>query len=128
MGWYLTFPPVWPSTSGGRRPREAQWCVRQAVALRVDYVTDDGRTWQSLVRNLSLQGMYIDSALRHVAHEVAPGNHLTAAFVLPSGQPCKLSAMVVHCQSYGCGVEFLDGDPQALQHLTRYWASLEEMQ
>jgi hypothetical protein len=48
--------------------------------------------------------MYIDSALRHVAHEVAPGNLLTVAFVLPSGQLCKLRDMVVHCDCQGCGV------------------------
>ena len=56
-------------------------CVRQAVTVRVDYATADGRVWLGLVRNLSLQGLYIDSALRQVAHEVAPGNLLTVAFV-----------------------------------------------
>ena len=34
-----------------------------------------------LIRTLSLQGMYIESALRHVAHEVSPGNLITVAFV-----------------------------------------------
>jgi hypothetical protein len=67
-----------------------------------------------------------DSALRHVAHEVAPGNLITVAFVLPSGRPCKLRAMVVHCHGRGCGVEFLEGHPQSLAHLVRYWCSIEE--
>jgi hypothetical protein len=70
--------------------------------------------------------MFIDSALRHVAHEVAPGNVLTVAFLLPSGRPCKLRAMVIHCERRGCGVEFLQGPPQSLANLTSYWSSLQE--
>ena len=101
-------------------------CVRRAVTLRVDYATADGRGWLGVVRNLSLQGMYIDSALRHVAHEVAPGNLLTVAFVLPSGRPCKLRAIVVHCSRRGCGVQFLEGSPQSLAHLAHYGLSLDE--
>jgi len=61
--------------------------------------------------------MSIDSALRHVAHEVAPGNLLTVAFVLPSGQPCKLRAMVVHCDRQGCGVQFQQGPLPSLANL-----------
>jgi hypothetical protein len=101
-------------------------CMRRAVTLRVDYATPDGRVWLGLVCNLSLQGMYIDSALRHVAHEVAPGNLLTVAFVLPSGRPCKLRGIVVHDDCRGCGVEFLEGHPQSFAHLSRYWSSLKE--
>src|SRR5882724_10171075 len=104
------------------RPRA---CVRRAVTLRVDYATAQGRAWLGLVRNLSVQGMYIDSALRHVAHELAPGDLLTVAFVLPSGRPCKLLALVVHCDRQGCGVQFRQGPPQSLANLSRYWASLE---
>jgi hypothetical protein len=94
--------------------------------LRVDYATADGRAWLGIIRNLSLQGMFIDSALRHVAHEVSPGNLIAVAFVLPSGLPCKLRAMVVHCHGRGCGVEFCEGPPQSLAHLARYWSALEE--
>ena len=101
-------------------------CVRRAVTLRVDYVSADGRVWLGLVRNLSRQGMYIDSALRHVAHEVAPGNLLTVAFVLPSGRPCKLRAVVIHGDRHGCGVQFRERPPQSLANLAHYWASLEE--
>jgi hypothetical protein len=93
-----------------RRPWHRRACVRRAVCLRVDYATADGRGWLGLIRNLSHQGMYIDSALRHVAHEVAPGNLLTVAFVLPSGRPCKLRAIVIHCGRRGCGVQ------HAIQH------------
>ena len=88
----------------GHRPWHPRACVRRAVTLRVDYATADGRGWQGIIRNLSLQGMYIDSALRHVAHEVAPGNLLTVAFMLPSGRSCKLRAIVIHDGRCGCGV------------------------
>lgn len=111
---------------GGRRSRESRACVRRAVALRVDYATADGRVWLGLVRNLSLQGMCIDSALCHVAHEVSPGNLITLAFVLPSGRPCKLRGIVIHDDGQGCGVEFLEGHPQSFAQLVSYWSSLEE--
>ena len=109
-----------------RTPWHPRACVRQAVTLRVDYTTPDGRGWLGLIRNLSLQGMYIDSALRHVAHEVAPGNLLTVSFVLPSGRPCKLRAIVIHDGCRGCGVQFLEEPPQSRAHLAGYWSSLEE--
>ena len=97
--------------------------VRRIVTLRVDYATADGRGWLGVLRNLSRQGMFIDSALRHVAHEVAPGNLLTVAFGLPSGRPCKLRALVIHCDCGGCGVEFLEGHPPSLANLASYWWS-----
>ena len=108
-----------------RTPWHPRACVRRPVTLRVDYATADGRGWLGLVRNLSRQGMFIDSALRHVAHEVAPGNLLTVAFVLPSGRPCKLRAIVIHCSRRGCGVEFLEGPPPSLAHLAHSGLSLE---
>ena len=114
------------SLRSARTACESRECVRQAVTLRVDYATADGRGWLGWVRNLSRQGMYIDSALRHVAHEVAPGNLLTLAFVLPSGRPCKLRAIIIHCEHQGCGVEFMEGHPQSLAHLASYWFSLKE--
>jgi PilZ domain len=98
---------------------------RRAVTFRVDYVTAQGKVWMGLVRNLSVQGMYIDSALRHVAHEVAPGDLLTVVFVLPSGRPCKLRALVIHCDRQGCGVQFRHEPAQALAPLAHYWASLD---
>jgi PilZ domain len=110
----------------GHTPSESRACGRRAVALRVDYATGDGRVWLGLVRNLSLQGMYIESALRHVAHEVAAGNLLTVAFVLPSGRPCKLRAMVIHDDGRGCGVQFLEGSAHSLTNLSSYWYSVEE--
>ena len=108
-----------------RRPWYPRACVRRAVALRVDYATAQGKAGLGMVRNLSLHGMYIDSALRHVTHEVAPGDLLTVAFVLPSGRPCKLLAAVVHSNRHGCGVQFRQGSPQSLAHLSHYWSSLE---
>ena len=113
------------SHSNLRRPWHRRACVRRAVTLRVDYVTAQGKVWLGIVRNLSVQGMYIDSALRYVTHEVAPGNLLTVAFVLPSGRPCKLRAVVVHCDQHGCGVQFQQGHPQALANLAHYYADLD---
>ena len=94
--------------------------------MRVDDAPADGRGWLGLIRNLSRQGMYSDSALRHGAHEVAPGTLLTVAFVLPSGQPCKLRGIVIHGDGWGCGVEFLEGHPRALGNLARDWSSLAD--
>jgi PilZ domain len=114
------------TNQGTRRPWHRRTCVHRAVTVRVDYATADRRAWLGVVRNLSLQGMYIDSALRHVTHEVAPGNLLTVAVVLPSGQPCKLHAIVIHGRRRGCGVQFLEGPPQSLAHLAHYRLSLDE--
>ena len=117
-------------TISSLRSSDSAWhpraCVRRPVTLRVDYTTADGRGWLGVVRNLCLQGMFIDSALRHAAHEVAPGNVLTVAFVLPSGRPCKLRAIVIHDDRRGCGVEFLEGSPQARAQLASAWACLED--
>src|SRR2546426_6792541 len=112
------------SGRNARTPWHPRACVRRAVTVRVDYATADGRGWLGVVRNLSLQGMYIDSALCHVAHEVAPGNLLTVAFVLPTGRPCKLRAIVIHCSRRGCGVGFLPGPPQSHARLSRYLSRL----
>lgn len=108
-----------------RQPWHRRTGVRRATCLRVDYATADGRAWLGVVRNLSPQGMYIDSALHHVAHEVAPGNLLTVAFVLPSGRPCKRRAIVIHGDDRGCGVEFLEGSPSSFAHLAHSELSLE---
>src|SRR6266566_5905936 len=105
------------ASRSARTPWHPRACVRRPVTLRVGYATADGRGWLGMVRNLSRQGMFIDSALRHVAHEVAPGNLLTVAFVLPSGRPCKLRAIVIPGDRRGRGVEFLEGPPQSLAHL-----------
>ena len=61
----------------GRRPWHPRACVRRAVTLRVDYATADGRGWLGVVRNLSLQGMFIDSALCHVGPPGACGLKFT---------------------------------------------------
>ena len=109
-----------------RKPWHPRACVRRAVTLRVDYTTAQGRLGLGIVRNLSLQGMYIENASRHVVHEVAPGDLLIVAFVLPSGRPCKLPAVVVHGDRHGCGVQFREGHPLARAHRASYWSSLAE--
>jgi hypothetical protein len=122
MQHHTRHDPADQSAHGLWHPRA---CVRRAVTLRVDYATADGRGWLGLIRNLSVQGMFIDSALRHVVHEVAPGNLLTVAFVLPSGRACKLRAIVIHCDRRGCGVAFLEGSPPSLAHLAHSGLSLD---
>jgi hypothetical protein len=92
----------------------------------VAYATSQGQLGLGLVRNLSVQGLFLDSACCHVQLGVAPGDLLTVAFVLPSGRPCKLRAVVVHCQRQGCGVQFREGHAQSLANLAHYWASREE--
>ena len=114
------------ASRSARRPWHPRAYVRRAVTLRVDSATADGRVWLGLVRNLSVQGMSSDSALRHVAHEVAPGTRLTVACVLPSGRPCTLRAMVVHGDRHGCGVPLRQGAPPSLAHLAHYYADLDE--
>ena len=94
-------------------------CYRKSVILRADYTTAHGGPFLGVVRNLSLQGMYLDG----VGH-VAPGDLLTAAFVLPTGQPCKLQAAVVRRDGQGCGVQFQHFHPQSLINFMRYWTSL----
>jgi hypothetical protein len=98
---------------------------RRTVTLRVDYTTTQGWVWLGIVRNLSMQGMYIEYASRHVGHEGAPGDLLTVACVLPSGRPCKLPAVVVYGDRQGCGVQFRQGHPQARTTLSRYWVGLD---
>jgi hypothetical protein len=63
--------------------------MRQAVTLRVDYVMAQGWVGLGLVRNLSLQGIYVESAGDPSTSEGVPGDLLTVAFILPSGQHCK---------------------------------------
>jgi hypothetical protein len=109
------------------RPWHPRTCGRRAVTLRVDYATANGRGWLGLVRNISLQGMYIDRVSCQVMPTVSPGDLLTVAFVLPSGQPCKLHAIVIHGDSRGCGVQFCEGHPQSFAHLASYWYAPEKV-
>ncbi len=106
-----------------RPPWHPRACVRWAVTLRVDYATPQG--WVGLVRNLSLQGMYIESVGRSGTPVVGPGDLLTMVVVLPAGRPCKLHAVVIHGDRHGWGVQFRAGHPPALAPLAHYWSSLE---
>ena len=115
-----------PATWSTRTLWHPRACVRQAVALRVDYATAQGQVGLGLVRNLSLQGMYMESASGHGTPEMTPGALLTVAFVLPSGRPCKLRAVIIHGDRHGCGVQFREGHPQSLAHLSNYWSALED--
>ena len=112
----------------GRWRWHPRTCGRRTVTLRVDYATTDGRVWLGLICNLSLQGMYIDKVSCQVMPTLTPGECLTAAFVLPSGRPCKLRALVIHGSSRGWGVQFLEGHPQSFAHLASYWSAPEQKQ
>lgn len=115
-----------PAARSARTPWYPRACVRQAVALRVDYATAQGQVGLGLIRNLSLQGMYMESTSDHGTPEMTPGDLLTVAFVLPSGRPCKLRAVVIHSGRHGCGVQFREGPPQSLAHLSNYWSTLAD--
>ncbi len=115
-----------PADQHAYRPWHPRTCGRRTVSLRVDYATADGRGWLGLIRDLSLQGMYIDNASCQVTPTVAPGDHLTVTFVLPSGRPCKLRVLVIHGGGRGCGVQFCEGHPQSFAHLASYWSSPEK--
>ena len=117
-----------PADQSGRWLWHPRTCGRRPVTLRVDYATADGRGWQGLIRNLSLQGMYIDNVSCQVTPALTPGERLTVAFVLPSGRPCKLHARVIHSSVRGCGVQFLEGYPQSFAHLASYWSAPEQKQ
>ena len=115
-----------PAARSARTPWHPRACVRQAVALRVDYATAQGQVGLGLARNLSLQGMYMESASGHGTPELTPGDLLTVAFVLPSGRPCKLQAVVIHGDRRRFGVQFREGHPQLLTHLSNYWSALAD--
>lgn len=106
-------------------PSHHRACARRAVTLRADSATAQGTAFLGTVRNLSLQGMYLESVGRHGAPEMAPGDLITAAFTLPSGRPCKIQATVVRRDHQGWGVQFRQVLPQGLTNLCRYWAALE---
>ena len=115
-----------PADQSARWLWHPRTCGRRTVTLRVDYATADGRGWLGLIRNLSLQGMYIDTVSCQVTPALTPGDRLTVAFVLPSGRPCKLRAIVIHCEHRGYGVRFCEGHPQSFAHLASYWYTPEQ--
>jgi len=98
---------------------------RRAVTARADAATAQGQGFLGRVRNLSLQGLYLERVGRHGTPELAPGDLLTAAFTLPSGRPCKVHATVVRRDHQGWGVQFQEVPPHSLANLHRYWAALE---
>jgi hypothetical protein len=100
-------------------------CFRRAVTVRADAATAQGQAFLGRVRNLSLQGLYLERVGRHGTPELAPGDLLTAAFTLPSGRPCKVHGTVVRRDRQGWGVQFQEVLPYSLTNLHRYWAALD---
>ena len=62
------------ASRSARTPWHPRACVRQAVALRVDYVTAQGQVGLGLIRNLSLKGMYMESTSGHGTPAMTPGD------------------------------------------------------
>ena len=78
--------------------------VRQAVTLRVDYATPDGRVWLGLIRNLSLQGMFIGNVSCQETPALSPGISSPWPSCCPQGGPvsswcwsCTVIAMGLAC-------------------------------
>jgi hypothetical protein len=71
---------------------------------------------------------HLDKGSCQVTPALTPGDRLSVAFVLPSGRPCKLRALVIHGSGRGWGVQFLEGHPQSFAHLASYWSAPEQKQ
>jgi hypothetical protein len=78
-----------------------------------------------VMRNLSLQGMYIDSALSYCARDRTQHTACGGAFVLSAGQQCKMRITVIHGGRHGCGVQFPQKPRRSLALLAHYGLSLK---
>jgi hypothetical protein len=100
-------------------------CIRRAVTVRADAATAQGQAFLGRVRNLSLQGLYLERVGHYGTPELVPGDLLTATITLPSGRPCKVHATVVRSDAQGWGVHFQQVLPRSLHNLHRCWVALE---
>jgi hypothetical protein len=101
-----------------KKGEERRLFPRRDVSLRVDYTDKSSRAWLGLARNISIGGMFLE-----YTPELAIGDTITTAFVLPSGRPYRLRAQVVHCNSAGAGLIFLHDE---VSELTTQLDYLEE--
>jgi hypothetical protein len=76
---------------------------RQRIVLRVDYVDAHGRAWWRITRNLSRGGL----CLAYPAG-LTVGDRITLTVVLPTGQPYRSQAYVVHLQPVSAGLRFVE--------------------
>jgi hypothetical protein len=88
------------------RAADRRAAPRLRVALRVDYVDAHGRAWWRIARNLSCGGL----CLAYPAG-LSVGDCITLTMVLPTGQPYKGRAYVVHVSMTGAGLRFLEEVP-----------------
>lgn len=106
----------------GKQGDERRLNPRREVSLRVDYTDKAGRAWFGLARNLSIGGMFLE-----YTPELSVGDTITTAFVLPSGRPYRLQALVVYCNHAGAGLAFLKNQVSALStkldYLERFCAA-----
>ncbi|RMF89356.1 MAG: PilZ domain-containing protein [Nitrospinota bacterium] len=92
---------------------ERRHAPRKGVTLRVDYVDEGGRANIGMARNLSPGGLFLEPSTT-----LSPGETLALAFSLPTGEPVKGKARVVHRQNGGVGLCFvaLDQTPDESLH------------
>jgi hypothetical protein len=75
---------------------------RHDAVCRVDYADPKGRAWLGLIKNLSLDGMFVEHA-----PGLAIGDTVVTAFTLPGGPPFKLRAKVTRVTPEGAGLRFV---------------------
>lgn len=76
--------------------------ARRGVVCRVDYADIQGRAWLGLIRDLSLEGMFVE-----YTPELLVGSTVVATFTLPGSPPFKLRARVVRLTTSGAGLQFI---------------------
>lgn len=114
--------PDTETATTGQANKNRRLYPRKDVALRVDYADTHGRANWSITKDLSGGGMFI-------AHTpgLSPGDTLVTAFALPTGQPYRFHARVVHTNAHGIGLEFLDRyaryEDTYIDHLDAYCAA-----
>ncbi len=92
---------------------------RKVSSLRIDYADTHGRAGIGLVKNISPHGVFVE-----YVQGLLIGEKLRITFVLPTGQPWKSEAEVVHVTPQGCGLKFVALPPwnEDIQILEKYCA------
>ena len=99
----------------GKNRRRAS--ARAHASFRVDYADQRGLAWTGIVRNISLNGLFMGFVPKT---SVSTGESLTCAFTLPNGHPFKLTAEVVRVTAAGCAVKFMDLSQRYEAEYTRH--------
>ncbi len=76
---------------------------RHPLVCRVDYTDQKGRAWMGLIRDLSMDGVFVE-----YTPSLAPGDRVVTTFTLPNnGPPFKLRARVARRTPRGAGLKFI---------------------